>query len=387
MRILFSMTVFWGIAVAVSLNATCASAADQYSLTDLGSFTPTGLNTSGQICGNIPATGGTTHAAIYDNGSIQDLGVLPGYTSSFANDINSGAQVVGYQTVPNDPFNADYAFLFSDGTMLDMTTLPIYSGGTAMIARGINSLGQVVGEAAWNNSQLGGFRTGYGFLYSNGVVSPSPLNFNFLNGGGGTGGDSFAINDSGQIAGVGYDYYGGFPSAALSTGLQETSIFSSSDGGEIASSATAINGAGQVLGQVSGRDISSFSFLYSDDRVQTLSLTASQYADGLNDEGQVVGAIGNDAALYDGSETIDLNTLIPANSGWTLEDATAINDSGQIVGVGMSPGGQTDGFLLTPSVPVPEPLAVSILALASLVLIRRPRYVRNESVISHGRSN
>jgi probable HAF family extracellular repeat protein len=43
----------------------------------------------------------------------------------------------------------------------------------------------------------------------------------------------------------------------------------------------------------------------------------------------------------------DLNNLIPANSGWTLEFAFAINDSGQITGRG-SINGQDHAFLLTP---------------------------------------
>ena len=43
----------------------------------------------------------------------------------------------------------------------------------------------------------------------------------------------------------------------------------------------------------------------------------------------------------------DLNNLMPAGSGWVLEHATAINTSGQIVGVGRL-NGQTRAFLATP---------------------------------------
>ena len=43
----------------------------------------------------------------------------------------------------------------------------------------------------------------------------------------------------------------------------------------------------------------------------------------------------------------DLNTLIPATSGWVLDSATDINVWGQIVGSGTL-NGQTHGFLLTP---------------------------------------
>jgi probable HAF family extracellular repeat protein len=45
----------------------------------------------------------------------------------------------------------------------------------------------------------------------------------------------------------------------------------------------------------------------------------------------------------------NLNNLIPAGSGVTLEDATAINDNGQIVANGYNANGQEHAFLLTPS--------------------------------------
>jgi probable HAF family extracellular repeat protein len=45
----------------------------------------------------------------------------------------------------------------------------------------------------------------------------------------------------------------------------------------------------------------------------------------------------------------DLNSLLPANSGWELTTANAINEQGQIVGSGKKDG-QTKAFLLTPVV-------------------------------------
>jgi hypothetical protein len=44
----------------------------------------------------------------------------------------------------------------------------------------------------------------------------------------------------------------------------------------------------------------------------------------------------------------DLNSLIPAGSGWVLTGASAINDSGGIVGTGVV-NGQAHAFLLTPT--------------------------------------
>ncbi len=44
----------------------------------------------------------------------------------------------------------------------------------------------------------------------------------------------------------------------------------------------------------------------------------------------------------------DLNNLIPLGSGFTLDSAYAINDKGEIVGIGFI-NGQQHGFLLRPA--------------------------------------
>lgn len=75
-----------------------------------------------------------------------------------------------------------------------------------------------------------------------------------------------------------------------------------------------------------------------------------------------------DAFVYYGSGSmVDLNSLIPTTSGWTLERATGINDSGQICGFGINPSGQTEAFPLNPSV-TPEPSTFSLLAVGGISL-------------------
>jgi len=56
------------------------------------------------------------------------------------------------------------------------------------------------------------------------------------------------------------------------------------------------------------------------------------------------------AFVYSGGKMKDLNTLIPARSGWVLQRATGINDAGLITGWGTFKG-KTHSFLLTPTVP------------------------------------
>ena len=81
----------------------------------------------------------------------------------------------------------------------------------------------------------------------------------------------------------------------------------------------------------------------------------SSSALGINDAGQVVGFASTSegvshAFLYERSATPkmqDLNSLIPPDSGWSLEEARAINQKGQIVGLGER-NGHNHAFLLTP---------------------------------------
>jgi probable HAF family extracellular repeat protein len=75
---------------------------------------------------------------------------------------------------------------------------------------------------------------------------------------------------------------------------------------------------------------------------------------GINSSSEIVGYgnLSNNAAhamIWTSTAGMqDLNNLIPANSGWVLVNANAINASGQITGYGTK-GGHNHAFLLTPS--------------------------------------
>jgi probable HAF family extracellular repeat protein len=96
-------------------------------------------------------------------------------------------------------------------------------------------------------------------------------------------------------------------------------------------------------------------------------------ANGINASGQIVGGADTStraehAFLYSGVVMQDLNSLIPLNSGWILDGATGINDSGQICGNGTNPSGQIDAFLLTPT-PIPEPSTLFLFGIGALSLM------------------
>jgi hypothetical protein len=81
-------------------------------------------------------------------------------------------------------------------------------------------------------------------------------------------------------------------------------------------------------------------------------------AQSLNNHGEVVGvSFGASATgeviqrpvIWINNQAIDLTTLIPASSGWTLLNANRINDFGEIVGFGINPQGMKHAFHLRPT--------------------------------------
>src|SRR3989344_220377 len=95
------------------------------------------INASGQVVGTADSFTGPRHAFLYSNGSILDLGTLGG-GESWAYGINASGQVVGWS---GSTSFFQHAFLYSNGSMQDIGTLWYQSE-----ARGINSIGQIVGS-------------------------------------------------------------------------------------------------------------------------------------------------------------------------------------------------------------------------------------------------
>jgi hypothetical protein len=77
------------------------------------------------------------------------------------------------------------------------------------------------------------------------------------------------------------------------------------------------------------------------------------------------------AFLYRNGSAVDLNTWLPANSGWELWRAFSIDDQGVILGLGRF-NGTPRGFLLTP-VPEPGTLLAGALLIATALARRRRR--------------
>jgi probable HAF family extracellular repeat protein len=154
---------------------------------------PFAINDRGQVAGVFGPKDGVNHPFLYTNGQVIDLGLVsPGLNfDTKATAINNHGQVVGgaLRGLAN-------AFLYNGSKVIDLGTL----GGSWSTAQGINNFGQVVGMSALQ-APPGDMNGLHAFLYQNG----SMLDLNaliHLN----TGWvlrSANAINDSGQIVGEG----------------------------------------------------------------------------------------------------------------------------------------------------------------------------------------
>jgi probable HAF family extracellular repeat protein len=188
---------------------------------------------------------------------------------------------------------------------------------------------------------------------------------------GGSNSWAYGINASGQVVGMSDTRTRAQQAFLYSNGtMTNLGSLSGENGG---SSASGINASGQIVGASSTNNGYGHAFLYSDGTMTdlgTLPGGTQSYANGINASGQVVGESmingWDHPFLYSNGTMTDLNTLIAPTSGWYLEEATAINDLGQIVGFGYNSQGQTHAFLLTT---VPEPSSFVLLGIGAISLL------------------
>lgn len=325
------------LAALCCLTSRATANPPAYTITDLGtlggsSSQALSLNAAGVVAGWSSTLDGPTHAFLFSGGGLLDLGTLPGGSNSFAQGINNAGQVVGYA---DTGVGFQHAFLYSNGQMQDLGTLPF---GRFSSAQAINTLGQIAG----NSDTVDG--TFHAFLYTGGMMTDLGLLP------GGKYSDAYALNDQGQVVGQ----------AATGANANHAFLYSGGTMQDIDSSSSpysiayAINNAGQVAGGIeSATNKLLYAFVYAGGTM-TIVGVSDTVAYGINNLGQVVGSLGlsnggTGAFLYSGGTLTDLSTtLLPANSGWQLQAAVAINDNGQITGYGFTSAGEQHAFLLTP---------------------------------------
>lgn len=362
-RILTSASAFVAaIAIAGSARATT------YSITDLGTLGGTtsyafDVNIHGDVVGSSKLPNGEPRAFLYQGGVMTDLGVLDvGHTFSQAYGINDSGSVVGISTAldPNGDFNHSRPFVYSGGNM----SLVGSFGGDYGWANDINEAGHIVGISAYTNGITHAFVKAFGTMIDLGSFSPTTFDYSI----------AYGINDVGAVAGYSTTTQT-FSEAFLhhNGNLENLGNLGGSSRG------FAVNDSDQVTGaSVIDANGHERAFLWENGAMTDLGVTSgavtSQGLD-INNLGHVVGTLvfdpnngeHNHGFLYRDGMMIDVNTLLPPNSGWLLRDAQAINDIGQIVGFG-NINGEQHAYLLTP---VPEPSVIDILL--PLLLIRKRR--------------
>lgn len=280
---------------------------------------PIAVNDRGQITGAAANSiadplsffgfGTQTRAFLWQRGVMQDLGTLGG-PDAFGISINERGQVLGFSYINSIP-NATTGiptgdgFLWDQGVMMDIKD-PL--GGTIVSPFSLNKRGQVVGSADLPGDVV---EQEVPFLWYHGV-------FTDLGTFGGTRGHAARVNDSGQIAGDANLCDTCFQGGAIFHAFLWEHGFKTdlgAVGADTCSVALDVNSRGQAVGHSEPCDFS------------TMRASLWQYKE----------------------PPIDLNTLIPVNSGFRLLYANNINERGEITGLGILPNGNARVFLLIPT--------------------------------------
>ena len=280
------------------------------------------INGAGTVAGDSYLANFDLHAFVSQTNGLMDLGTLGGtYSSPFA--INDAGQVVGASYPVGDP--AQNAFLYSDSMMINLGTL----GGNYSVAFSVNKFGSAAGESSLTNGDI------HGFVYTNGAITDvGTLGGNYSS--------MFSINNSGTAVGQSTLLNGNNHACQFSAG-QLTDLGTL---GGTYSSAFTINANGQIIGIANtANDAETHGFVYLNGVMTDIGTLGgnSSFVMAQNNKGQVVGYSAltngaNHALLWQAGTLVDLNSLLPANSGWELTYAQFINDAGRIVGTGTSNG-------------------------------------------------
>lgn len=247
-----------------------------------------------------------THAFLWHQGSLRDLGTLGGPDST-AWIINDRGEVAGWSFtsfvanplngVPNmDPFFWSPA----DGKMIDLGGL----GGSSGAPFWMNNHGQVVGS-----SNLPGDNDVHPFLWDHGKMKD-------LGTLGGSSGVAYYVNDTGEVVGT-----------------------SNKDASSLTFAFYWKNGVMKNLGTVDGDECS-----------KALSINSKSQIVGVSDS-CTTGFDLHGFLVENGEPIVDLNTLLPPNAALTVILAALINDRGEIGCLGSLPNGDTHACLLIPCDP------------------------------------
>jgi probable HAF family extracellular repeat protein len=267
---------------------------------------------------------------------------VPGASINAAYGINDNGQVVGRFDVGGRP----QGFLYSGGSY---TTLAV-PDAIATYPQGINNGGQVVGAFQYEAGNP------HGFLYNGSTyitIDPPNAESTWI----------YDINNNGQMVG-----------AFLDATDWQSFVYDGDAYSALAVPADGINGSGQMVGAIGNHGLVYNGGTYTTLDHPNASVINGTRATGINDNGQVVGFFwSSDDYPYNTHGFVyndsTYKTLDAPNA--TSTTAQDINDSGQVVGLYVDAGGNTHGFIATPSsVPLPATAWLFISTFAGWRLLR-----------------
>jgi probable HAF family extracellular repeat protein len=321
--------------LTVVAPAAFAAAPARYTITDLGSLgtgdlsVAKAVNNAGVVVGYSDPTASTVHGFKWGNGALTDLGTLPGGEFSWANAINDAGQIAG--TADRPPVHYGYPVRWSaSGAITDL-------GGTIDNALGVGNAIDPSGQVAGGQRPADSEGSPLGTLYrADGTRVDLEPDLGVANG----------INAVGQVVGE--------PSYIWRDG---TVTFLPGFPGTGSTRATAINISGTVVGSAGAGENELAVRWQGTNPVGLGGVAGIPYstANAINAAGQIVGTAdplctpcaAPRAWLWQTGTLTLLDDLVPAGSGWSLQQANGINDRGQIVGAGLH-NGHLRAYLLTP---------------------------------------
>ena len=322
------------------------------------------------IAGSSNLSNNDQHSVLWSKGQMTDLGTLGG-SNSIAFGINNSGSVVGEaETSASDPDGEDFCgfgthllcqpFYWQNSVM---TPLPILGGNNGQ-ASWVNRWGTVVGQAESStvdpNCPAPQKLQFLPVVWRDGRATVLPIEK------GDSDGIAFGINNSGQIVGSSGTCTAFNPIFLNSLQPVHALLWYNgklcdmgSLGGLTGNEAIFINNRGQAVGSSDlAGDTTSHAFVWTKDNgmldLGTYPGDIGSGAISIKDYGVIVGVSVIDikgdtrAVVWNSGIVSNLNKLVQANPPLQLITACAINDSGEITGLGLTSAGEIHTYRAIP---------------------------------------